>query len=271
VWRQLSTMARRQIRLILSDRGYFIFLCLLPFLVALLPLTAQGDNAFENPPPQDHPQVAITVLVFMNLGAFFMGTALTVRELVGERPIFLREQAAGLSTSAYIAAKVAVFSAAAAIQSAVLTAIVVLIKGAPPSASVLHNGTLELFVGVAATCVASAMLGLLVSSVAQTSNQVLPLTVVTLMVQVVLAGGFIPVTGRGLDIPSWFVPSRWGLAATASTVDLGMITPKAADSHFDHNWKAWSFDVLMLFVLSVVYLSFTRWKIRLKLGGLQRR
>jgi hypothetical protein len=115
------------------------------------------------------------------------------------------------------------------------------------------------------------MLGLLVSSFAGTSNQVLPLTVVTLMVQVVLAGGFIPVTGRGLDIPSWFIPSRWGLAATASTVDLGAITPKAADSHFDHNWKAWSFDVLMLFVLSVVYLSFTRWKIRLKLGGLQRR
>jgi ABC transport system ATP-binding/permease protein len=271
VYRQLSTMARRQMRLILADRGYFIFLCLLPFLVALLPLTAQGDNAFQKPPPTDHPQVAITVLVFMNLGAFFMGTALTVRELVGERPIFLREQAAGLSTSAYIAAKVAVFSAAAVIQSAVLVAIVVLIKGAPPSASVLGNGTLELFVGVAATCVAAAMLGLLVSSFAGTSNQVLPLTVVTLMVQVVLAGGFIPVTGRGLDIPSWLVPSRWGLAATASTVDLGKITPKAADSHFDHNWKAWGFDILMLFVLSTVYLIITRWKIRLKLGGLQKR
>lgn len=272
VWRQLSTMARRQIRLIRSDRGYFIFLCLLPFLVALLPITAQGDSGFEKPPPDSTtPNVAITVIVFMNLGAFFMGTALTVRELVGERPIFLREQAAGLSTSAYLAAKVAVFSAAAVIQSAVLVAIVVIVKGAPPSASMLGNGTFELFVGVAATCVASAMLGLLVSSMAQTSNQVLPLTVVTLMVQVVLAGGFIPVTGRSLDIPSWFVPSRWGLAATASTVDLRSLIPKAGDSHFDHTWKAWGFDILMLFVLSAAYLSFTRWKIRLRLGGLQKR
>jgi ABC-type multidrug transport system ATPase subunit len=273
VWRQLSTMARRQVRLILADRGYFIFLCLLPFLVALLPLTAKGDNAFEVPPPGSAtPNVAITVLVFVNLGAFFMGTALTVRELVGERPIFLREQAAGLSTTAYLAAKVVVFSIAAMIQSAILVAIVVMIKGAPPSASMLGNGTLELYVGVAATCVASAMVGLLVSSVAQTSNQVLPLTVVTLMVQVVLAGGFIPVTGRSLDPASWFVPSRWGLAATASTVDLVKIVPRSPnDAHFAHTGEAWRFDVLMLFVLSTVYLVFVRWKIRLKLGGLQRR
>jgi ABC-type multidrug transport system ATPase subunit/ABC-type multidrug transport system permease subunit len=273
VWRQLSTMARRQVRLILSDRGYFIFLCLLPFLVALLPLTAKGTSGFTKPPPDSlTPNVAITVLVFMNLGAFFMGTALTVRELVGERPIFLREQAAGLSTSAYIAAKVAVFSAAAVIQSAVLVAIVVLVKGAPPSASMLGNGTLELFVGVAATCVASAMIGLLVSAVAQTSNQVLPLTVVTLMMQVVLAGGFIPVTGRSLDVLSWFVPSRWGLAATASTTDLRTIVPRTPqDAHFAHTAAAWRFDILMLFVLSAGYLIFVRWKIRLRLGGLQRR
>jgi ABC transport system ATP-binding/permease protein len=272
MWRQLSTMARRQVRLIRADRGYFIFLCVLPFLVALLPLTAQGDDAFvKQPPDSTTPGVAITVLVFMNLGAFFMGTALTVRELVGERPIFLREQAAGLSTSAYLAAKVAVFSAAAILQSAVLTGIVVAVKGTPPSATMLGNGALELFVGVAGTCIASAMLGLLVSSMAGTSNQVLPLTVVTLMIQVVLACGFIPVTDRPLDPASWFVPSRWGLAATASTADLNYITPKAEDAHFDHTGAAWRFDMLMLIVLSAGYLIITRWKIRLKLGGLQRR
>ena len=63
VWRQLSTMARRQVRLILSDRGYFIFLCLLPFLVALLPLTAKGTSGFTKPPPDSlTPNVAITAI-----------------------------------------------------------------------------------------------------------------------------------------------------------------------------------------------------------------
>ena len=149
----------------------------------------------------------------MNFGAFFMGTALTVRELVGERTIFRREQAAGLSTSAYLAAKVAVFGAVAVIQSAILVLIVVIGKGAPPGAAMLGSPTLELFVGVAATCVAAAMLGLLVSSLAQTSNQVLPLTVVTLMAQMVLAGGFIPVTGRALDPVSWLDPVAVGFGS----------------------------------------------------------
>jgi len=71
---------------------------------------------------------------------------------------------------------------------------------------------------------------------------------------------------------SWFVPSRWGLAATASTVDLVKIVPRAPhDAHFEHTAAAWRFDVVMLFVLSALYLIFVRWKIRLKLGGLQRR
>jgi len=37
----------------------------------------------------------------------------TIRELVGERTIFRREQAAGLSTSAYVWPKIGVFGAAA--------------------------------------------------------------------------------------------------------------------------------------------------------------
>ena len=50
------------------------------------------------------------MLVLLNVGAIFMGTALTIRDLIGERAIFLREQAVGLSTTAYLLAKVVVFA-----------------------------------------------------------------------------------------------------------------------------------------------------------------
>ena len=50
-----------------------------------------------------------------------MGTALTIRDLIGERPIFRREQAVGLSTSAYLMAKIAVFCAFATVQAAIAT------------------------------------------------------------------------------------------------------------------------------------------------------
>ena len=63
-----------------------------------------------------------------------MGTALTVRDLVGERMIFQREQAVGLSASAYLMAKICVYTAAAVIQSAILVTIVVNGKGGPTRA-----------------------------------------------------------------------------------------------------------------------------------------
>jgi ABC-type multidrug transport system ATPase subunit len=266
LWRQFWTLVRRQLRLLVADRGYFVFLALLPFIVGLLPLAVAGDAgfgkaAFDGVAPNEAKQI----LVMMNFGAFFMGTALTVRTLVGERAVFRREQAVGLSTSAYLAAKIAVFATIAIIQSAVLVLVVTIGKGAPMGATVLGSPTFELFVGIAATCVASAIVGLFVSALAQNSNQVLPLTVVALMVQVVLAGGMIPVTDRVLDPVSWLTPARWGLAATASTADLtNTVLVISKDSHWSHTASAWLFDIGMLGVLSVFYACLVRWKLRLR-------
>jgi ABC-type multidrug transport system ATPase subunit len=266
LWRQFSTIVRRQLRLLVADRGYVLFLALLPFLVGLLPLAVAGEAGFGRADfAGAAPNEAKQVLVMMNFGAFFMGTALTVRTLVGERAIFRREQAVGLSTSAYLAAKIAVFGAIAVVQSAVLVLVVTIGKGAPMGATVLGSPTLELFVGIAATCVASAIVGLFVSALAQNSNQVLPLTVVALMVQVVLAGGMLPVTDRVLDPVSWLTPARWGLAATASTADLtDTVLVISKDSHWEHVGSVWLFDIAMLGVLSVFYAGLVRWKIRLR-------
>ena len=68
---------------------------------------------------------------------------------------------------------------------------------------------------------------------------------------------------------SWATPARWGFAASASTVDLIKMWPVPQvpkDSHWHHTPSAWWFDMAMLVVISVFYLSFVRWKIRLK-GG----
>ncbi|MBV9089466.1 MAG: ATP-binding cassette domain-containing protein [Mycobacteriaceae bacterium] len=270
--RQFSTIARRQIRLIVSDRGYFAFLAVLPFILGVLSLAVPGHVGFGIPDPLGTaPNEPGQILVLLNVGAIFMGTALTIRDLIGERPIFRREQAVGLSTSAYLLAKVCVYCTAAIMQSAILVAIVMYGKGQPTQgAVVLGNPGLELFVDIAATCVASAILGLALSALARTPDQIMPLLVVSIMSQLVFSGGMIPVTDRlMLDQLSWFTPARWGFAASASTVDLiklvpGPLTPK--DSHWQHTPKAWIFDMAMLGVLSFGYAGLVRWKIRLK-GG----
>jgi hypothetical protein len=265
---QFSTIARRQIRLIISDRAYFAFLALLPFILGALSLTVPGHAGFGVADPgSETPDEAAEILTLMSIAAVFMGTALTIRDLIGERPIFQREQAVGLSTGAYLGAKITVFCAFAIVQAAIATGIVLLGKGAPKQPAVLlGNASLELFVTVAATCVASAILGLLLSSIARSNEQIMPLLVVSLMLQLVLAGGLIPVTGRlFLDQLSWAMPSRWGYAASASTVNLRQLVPIGAkDSHWVHKESAWLLDMGMLGVLSVVYSAIVWWRIRLR-------
>jgi ABC transport system ATP-binding/permease protein len=269
VFRQFSTIARRQILLVVSDRGYTVFLALLPFLIGLLSLTVRGHTGFGVTDPQSiAPTQPAQILVMLNVGAVFMGTALTIRDLIGERAIFRREQAVGLSTWAYLGAKVLVFSAFAIVQAAIATAIAIAGWGTPIShAVILGNVSFELFVTVAATCVASAILGMALSAIARSQDQIMPLLVVAIMSQLVLSGGMIWVTDRiVLDQLSWGTPARWGFAASASTIDvnrliLGPTSPK--DSHWRHTTSAWSFDMAMLGVLSVVYSAIVWWKIRL--------
>jgi ABC transport system ATP-binding/permease protein len=271
--RQFSTIARRQVRLIVSDRGYFIFLALLPFIMGSLSMSVPGDVGFGMPNPMGNaPTEPGQILVLLNVGAVFMGTALTIRDLIGERAIFLREQAVGLSTTAYLMAKVCVYTVFAIIQSAIVTSIAIVGKGGPTQGAVaLGKPGFELFVDIAATCVASAMLGLALSAIAKSNEQIMPLLVVAVMSQLVFSGGMIPVTGRiGLDQMSWATPARWGFAASASTIDLLTLEAKVPsvphDSHWHHTPGAWWFDMAMLAFISICYLGFVRWKIRLKSG-----
>jgi ABC transport system ATP-binding/permease protein len=278
VRRQFSTISRRQMRLIVSDRGYFIFLALLPFIMGTLSLSVPGNVGFGVPLTAiqggEAPNEPGQILVLLNVGAIFMGTALTIRALIGERAIFLREQAVGLSTTAYILAKVFVFAGFALLQSGIVVGINILGKGWGPGAvtsgAVIPNRSLELYVDVAGCCVAAAMVGLALSALAKSNEQIMPLLVIAIMSQLVFQGGMIPVTGRiGLDQLSWITPARWGFASTASTIDLlrlvpGPLTPQ--DSHWKHTPGAWWFNMAMLAAVCTGYLSFVRWKIRLK-GG----
>jgi hypothetical protein len=117
-------------------------------------------------------------------------------------------------------------------------------------------------------CVAAAMVGLLLSSLARSNEQIMPLLVVSLMLQLVLCGGMVPITNRvGLDQMSWLAPSRWGYAAQASTVDLWAIEPgplAPKDSHYKHTAHTWLLDMGTLGILTLVYGSIVGWRSRLK-------
>ncbi|MBO0866151.1 MAG: ABC transporter permease, partial [Mycobacterium sp.] len=272
LWRQIFTLVRRQTRLIAADRGYFAFLAVLPFVLGFLSLAVPGTTGFAFAPPQGaEPDEPNSILVLLNIGAVFIGTALTIRDLVGERLIFRRERAVGLSASAYLTSKVVVYSVAALIQTGIVTAIVAVGKGMPTRGSVLLGaGTLpaaaELYVTLSVTAIVSAMLGLALSALARSAEQILPMLVVTIMASMVLAGGLIQVTGRiGLDQLSWLLPARWGFAASASTVDLRTIEPLSQPDRFwVHSPHYWLLDMGLLVLQGAVITAFVRFRLRLR-------
>ncbi|WP_280371613.1 FHA domain-containing protein [Nocardia wallacei] len=274
-WKQFSTLSRRQVRLILADRGYLAFLVVLPFVLGILSLVVPGENGFAPGVPVPLPDGTFVLdgggetqqlLVVLILGACFMGSTLTVRDLVGERPIFFRERAVGLLPSAYLLAKVAIFGIAALLQSAVLVGIVLAGKNPPGKGALIPSGSVELYFDLAFTAVACVVIGLLLSTVAKSNEQVMPLLVVMIMCQLVMAGGMIPVTDRiVLEQLSYIFPSRWGFASGAATVDLRYLFANAQpDAIWQHKAGFWLLDIGMLLVITAVLSVLTWWRLRLR-------
>ena len=239
VLRQAATVAVRQVRLILADPGYALSLLLLPLVLAALAAAVPGHAGLRRPAAATPGELG-QVLVLLFVGAAFMGGAAAAREVVGEKAIYLRERAAGLHPLAYLAAKVAVLAAICAGQSTALVAAVLIAKPGPAGAALLRSGAVELTLAAGATALASGLLSLLFSALVRSGEQVMPVLVVTVMAQLVLCGGMIPVTSRpGLSQLSWLAPARWGFAAGAATTDLRAVPGTPADALWRHTPGAW--------------------------------
>ena len=218
---QLSTLCRRYVAVIASDRAYLAVLAAMPVILGVLAflipskggLTGRGNTSAE------------TVLLILAIGACFIGAANSVRELVKERAIYTRERAAGLSAGAYLLSKLLILSVITGIQAIILVGIGALLRKMPPTGSFLrHLPSVELVLAIVVLAVVSMTVGLLISVLVNSADKTMPLLVVGVMFQVVLTGGIFPVAGQvGLEQVSWISPSRWGFAATASTVNLNVI------------------------------------------------
>ena len=264
--RQIRLVVGRQVRLLLANRVYFLFLALLPFVLAALTLLIPGNSGLDKPDPASrHLHEAIEILAALNIAAVIIGTALTIRDLVGERRVFRREQAVGLSTSAYVAGKIIVFSVAAAILTAIMFTIVVVGKGGPVhGAVVLQNATVELYVTVAVTAIVSAIIGLALSTLGKSLREVVPLLLPLILASVLFNGSLVQLVSKwGFQQISWFVPAQWGFAASASTVDLRRVDALAANAEmWTHYSGWWVFDMIMLIAFGAIGTGFVLYRLR---------
>ena len=269
---QMATLTRRYVRVIASDRGYLTFMALLPIILGALIYLVPAKEGLAGPPRSNAD--AGTLLLIMVICACLAGMASSVRELVKERSILVRERAAGLSSGAYLVSKLLVLGVISIGQSAILVLIGVAWRPIhTPGAFLTGIPLAELILGIALLAVASMCLGLFVSAIVSTSEKAMPFLVLFTMVQVVMSGYVVPLAHNpGLSQLAMVAPSRWGLAAVASTVNLDVITPPVGgimDPLWIQTSQHWLRDMGVMIGLAVIFALLAY--IRLRRLGPRRR
>ena len=267
--RQTITLTRRYARVIAADRGYLLFMGLLPIVLGLLIHFVPAKEGLAGLPGTN--LSAQELLQIMVTCACLAGMASAVRELVKERPIYIRERAAGLSSGAYLFSKLLVLGVISIVQSVVIVLLGLAGRQLPAHGAFLTGLPLvELLIAIALLAIASMCLGLFVSAIVSTSEKAMPFLVMLTMAQIILSGGVLPLAGlAGLSQLSWIAPSRWGFGAVAATVNLNILVHGTSDPLWRHTSGNWLRDVGFTIGLAVVF-SVLAW-IRLRRLGPRRR
>ena len=272
---QLAILCRRYVALIAADRSFLVWLAALPIVLgALIRLAAGHEGLGESYNPK-----AQTTLLFLVMIAAFTGGFSSVRELIKERPMYLRERAAGLSAGAYLLSKVVVLGFITAVQ-----AVLLVLVGVASAPQPIHGGAflrsmpvVELMLGVVVLAITSMTLGLVVSALVSSSDKTMTVLVMLSIGQVMLSGAVAGLLTRGIRQVSYLAPARWGFAATASTVDLNTIsssppisrncptskvpTSPLSDWLWIHKPSIWLLAMSMEILLAAVFTLIAWWSL----------
>lgn len=253
---QLAILCRRYLAVIASDRNYLAVLGILPVALGLLLRAVPAPQGLTGHANAD----AESLLLVLAIGACLAGTASSVRELVVERAIYLRERAAGLSTGAYLWSKLLVLGVLSGTQAIVIAAIGLAGRPMPAHGAFLASAPLaEIMLAVGLLAIASMTIGLAISATVSNAEKTMPLLVLASMVQIILSGGVIALSGKaGLEQLAWITPSRWGFGATAATVSLDRISPPGEiklDPVWYHRPATWLTDMALQLLLAAAFTA----------------
>jgi ABC-type multidrug transport system permease subunit len=250
------------LRVILADRGYSVFLLVLPIALAALSRAIPGTAGLGEDQAGFNLEAQRRLAVFI-VGAAFMGVAVAIREIIGEASIYRRERAIGLSPTAYLTSKVTIFVIIDAIQVTLFIYLSMWGLPRPVEPLILAMPMLDIIIAVWLVAVASTAFALFASAMVKTTDQTTPIMVVSVMFQLVLSGALFAVYGSPvLEYLAYLDPSRWGMAASAASVSLPFLPKEIADPIWLHRQEYWWQPVMIMVVQIVVLLGATRLALR---------
>jgi ABC-type multidrug transport system ATPase subunit/pSer/pThr/pTyr-binding forkhead associated (FHA) protein len=210
---QWWTLVRRNTILRMRDRSQMAFMLLqailFPALMAIVfgSLT-QTDSIRDLPAWLNYAGKISTVHFLMVVAAIWFGCNNAARDIVGERAIFQRERMVSLKLPSYVFSKAAVLAVLGLVQCLILSGVIYLfchLSG--PFLQTLWTLWLAYQVGVA--------IGLLISSLADTTESAIALLPIPLLCMILLSGGIRPVNTMP-PVARWLAqasPSRWAFEA----------------------------------------------------------
>ncbi|MGW6916781.1 FHA domain-containing protein [Kitasatospora sp. NPDC054939] len=263
---QLWTLIRRYLSVIASDKGFMALSILLPAILGGVSIVIPNSAGFVYKTLPNGKlgfnSGAATILLIMALGACFSGAANSVRELIKERAIYERERATGLSRSAYMMSKVIVLGFFSLVQGTIIGLVGFLPRKLPEEGLILAGSpVVEMTISIILLSFTSMMFGLAISALVKTAEKTMPLLVMFAIVQCVFTGCLFQLFDKpGLEQFAWLMPSRWGVGAVSTTLDLSHVmgpwngNPQEPvwDAIWGHNVGQLLLDWFMLIVLAAI-------------------
>ncbi|MGZ6643951.1 MAG: FHA domain-containing protein [Solirubrobacteraceae bacterium] len=214
-WRQTSVLTRRYLRLFTRDRRNTLILLLQVPVLALAIVGLFKLDVFRGGTDAGK---AVSMLFFVVTMVIWFGSIDGAREIIKEKSVFVREQAVGVRTGAYLTSKAIVLFTLAALQTLLLAGIVFGFKH-------LHEGssTYLTVVGLLVlTAFAGVGMGLLMSAAVRTQDQATSFIPLVLVPQLFFGGSIVAVAtmSPALAALSKAVVAQWTYAGVGSAIDL---------------------------------------------------
>ncbi len=198
-FRQFSLLSQRYLAVLVKDYlNLGILLLQAPILVIII-MMVFPENSFKAVMADDHLtsplRFANSIAFLLAIIAIWFGISNSVREIVKEAPITIRERLAFLRPSAYLCSKFVVLAGLCLIQCTVL---LVGIGARMDWYHISADAVWALFGTMLLTSFTGLSLGLTLSTFARSSDQAVSLTPLVLVPQIVFSGLFLPDNGGEL-------------------------------------------------------------------------
>jgi ABC-type multidrug transport system ATPase subunit/pSer/pThr/pTyr-binding forkhead associated (FHA) protein/ABC-type multidrug transport system permease subunit len=230
---QTKILASRYALLVLRDRKHIRSALIQVPVLAIFTAILFSSTIFVTPPQPNSSGKAAQLVFLMVTIAIWLGSINAAREIVKERNVLNRELAIGVRLPAYLASKLVVLLAFAAVQITLFALILLVLRPLrEPPLTVLAFVAVLVMVGSIAT-----FLGLLVSAVSTSEDQATAIIPLLLVPQLLFSGALVQYQEMQpiVKVFSVLVPSRWGFATAGHVVHMQQrIDEDRVYSHINH-------------------------------------